>query len=270
MKINSHVIYLDNEKELLLGMDEAGFDKALAEGSPEGALYTGKRPGCDNESLYKAIKIHADRLIGCAYINPLEKDALSEVDKWADSGFKAVKIYPADGYYPDDKSLYPFYSKTEQRGLALMAHMGISDFSYDDAVKTRKSPNASYAYPMKFDPICRLFPKLNIVILNMGYPLMAEAWSVHHNSRNIYLHLGGEGTPFRAPATGFSSMGANGFIPLDAKRIVFGSGSAHDMNASYILFKEALVRMGLEADDACYGEGKNVKKLFGLEESDDG
>jgi hypothetical protein len=106
---------------------------------------------------------------------------------------------------------------------------------------------------------------MNITILNMGYPLMAEAWSVHHNSRNIYLHLGGEGTPFRAPATGFPAMGGSGFIPLDSKRIVFGSGAAADMSESYILFKEAVSRMGLGADAADAAASGNVKELFGLE-----
>jgi predicted TIM-barrel fold metal-dependent hydrolase len=265
MKINSHVIYFNDKKSLLKQMDKAGFDKAVIAASPKDAVYGKQGLGADNGDVLKALGKHRDRLIGCAYLNPLEEDCISQIDKWADEGFKAVKIYPADGYYPDDKNLYPFYSKLEETGLALIAHMGITDFVYSDAATSRRAANAAFAYPMKFDPICRLFPKLNIVILNMGYPLMVEAWSVHHNSRNIYLHLGGEGTPFRAPATGFSSMGGNGFIPLDEKRIVFGSGAAEDMGKTHTIFNEALMRMGFGKDAQKDALSKNPKAVFGLE-----
>ena len=265
MKINSHVIYFGDNKHLLKQMDKAGFDMAVITAAPKDAVYGKSGLGAGNGDVLKAAKKHCDRLIGCAYLNPLNDDCLDQIDKWADKGFKAAKIYPADGYYPDDKRLYPFYSKLEEAGLALIAHMGISDFVYSDAITTRRAANAAYAYPMKFDPVCRLFPKLNIVILNMGYPLMAEAWSVHHNSRNIYLHLGGEGTPFRAPATGFTSMGGNGFIPLDERRIVFGSGSADDMSKSNMIFDEALARMGFGKDARKDALNKNPKALFGLE-----
>ena len=265
MKLNSHVIFLGDKKHLLSQMDKAGFDKAVIAASPEGAVFGGKMPGAVNGDVLKAVKKHPDRFIGCAHINPLDGGSLDEIKKWADNGFKAVKVYPAEGYCPDDKELYPFYAKAEELGLALIAHMGISDFTYSDGKEKRKAPNAAYAYPMKFDPICRLFPKLNLLILNMGYPLMIEAWSVHHNSRNIYLHLGGEGTPFSAPATGFSAMGGAGFIPLDAKRIVFGSGAADNMGESYIIFKDAVSRMGMGPDTAKDAVNKNAKAFFGLE-----
>ncbi len=250
MMINIDPLFNSNAEAMVKELLRAGFDKALICGYPDGMIVKGIRmPDSGNDRVLSAAREYPDRLIPGAYINPLNDDALSQLDRFADKGFKAIKLIPADGYYPDDRSLYPFYEKAEKLGFIVILQMGLCEFSYDTAPGNRRAPNSSYGVPMKLDPICRLFPSINFVVLNMGYPLMMETFSVHHNSKNIYLHIGGEGASFNAPVSSYVALGGAGFVPLDFKRVIFGSGTAKDILTSSVLASHAVERMGGNGKD---------------------
>ena len=113
---------------------------------------------------------------------------------------------------------------------------------------------------MKLDPVSRLFPKTTFVILNMGFPLMNEAWSLHHDSKNVYLHLGGEGIHLSGPAMGYVNMGAGGFIPLDSKRVLFGSAFSENLLTTSVVCESKFHMMGLSWDQAVKA---NPVQLYG-------
>ncbi len=245
MVINSHVILTGDPESLLERMDAARVDRAVVAASHEGSIlmHTGETPA-DNRAMLVAVTAHPDRLIGCAYLDPLDPDAPARIDFWADAGIKALKFFPADGYSPDDRRLWPALERMEERCLAAVFHMGLADYTFPSAPGARRAPQSAYAYPMRLDSTCRLFPGIRFLILNMGYPLMIEAWSVHHNNANIYLHIGGEGVRFSSLATAYVALGGPGFIPLDFARVVVGTGDAENMSRSLLLAEDSLVRMG--------------------------
>lgn len=266
MIIDSHVILDTSVDEVLRRMDAAGVGRAVLAASPEGAILcrSGAAAG-GNEEVRKAVLAHPDRLIGCAYMNPLDADAAKRVEEWAGEGFKAVKLHPSDGWSPDDKALYPFYEKVEAARLAAVFHMGLADHAFDTAHGRRRAPDSACAYPMRLDPVCRLFPAINFLVLNMGYPLFMEAWSVHHNAGNIFLHIGGEGVQFSSLATAYAALGGPAFIPLDFNRVVFGACDAPDMLRARLLAEDSAARMGCCPHGRDSGVfGANAEALYRL------
>ena len=265
MIINSHAILVGGAEVLLERMDAASADRAVLAGSHEGAIlcHSGCTPA-GNHDVLSAVEAYPDRFIGCAYINPLDSEAVKHVDDWADAGFKALKFFPADGYFPDDKRLWPIFDKMQVRRLAAVFHMGLADYAFETVPGARHAPNSAFAIPMRLDPVCRLFPGINFLILNMGYPLMIEAWSVHHNSGNIYLHIGGEGTQFSSLATAYTALGGAGFIPLDFSRVLFGSGDAGNIARSVMLAEDSISRMGCVRCKAGKVFNTNAEAFFRL------
>lgn len=265
MIIDSHVVLCGSAESLLERMDGAGVGKAVLAGSHEGAILcrSGLVPATNGEVL-AAVQAHPGRFAGCAYVNPLDADAPKQADCWADAGFRALKFFPADGYLPDDRRLWPVLERMEERRMAAVFHMGLADYAFDSAPGARRAPNSAYAYPMRLDPVARLFPGISFLILNMGYPLMLEAWSVHHNGGNIFLHLGGEGTQFSALATAYSSLGGAGFIPLDFNRVVFGSGDTEQLHRAIVLAEDSLERMGCLRCKSSPVFGANAETLYRL------
>jgi uncharacterized protein len=58
-------------------------------------------------------------------IHPYRKDALQELDYWAERGVKMVKWLPnAQGMNPADKKCFPFYRKMIEHGMVLLNHCG--------------------------------------------------------------------------------------------------------------------------------------------------
>jgi predicted TIM-barrel fold metal-dependent hydrolase len=263
--IDAHVILSGSADALLERMDRAGVGRAVLAGAHEDTLLcrSGLSPA-GNRAVLEAIQAHTDRFVGCAYVNPMEDGAADQADKWADAGFRALKFFPADGYSPDDRLLWPVLERMQERRLAAVFHMGLADYAFYSAPGARRAPNSAHAYPMRLDPVGRLFPGVNFLVLNMGYPLMLEAWSVHHNSGNIFLHLGGEGVPFTALATAYVSLGGPGFIPLDFSRVVFGSCDAQDLPRAAALAADAVARMGCAQGNAGAVFGANVETLYRL------
>jgi predicted TIM-barrel fold metal-dependent hydrolase len=90
---------------LLRRMDAAGIDKVLLSASIEGAKLPGRDTplsGVGNAEVAAAVAAHPDRLIGSFHVNPLEPGALQAVSEYAAKGFKAVKLFPGEGWYADD------------------------------------------------------------------------------------------------------------------------------------------------------------------------
>jgi hypothetical protein len=249
MIIDGNCPYFGNAdvKGLLGRMDAAGIGRALLSASLEGAVIPGRETplsGVGNAEVAAAVTAHPDRFIGCFHANPLEPGALATVAQYAAKGFKAVKLFPGEGWHPDDPRFYAFFDAVQDRGLAAVVHCGIADFGLSHEGGRRRALNAAYAYPMRLDAPSRLFPRIRFVILHMGFPFLFEAWSVHHANKNVFLDLSGTGTAAAALPVGYAAVGGPAFIPLDFDKVVWGSGNAADPKAALAVADSHLAMMG--------------------------
>ena len=228
MVIDFHFHYADNENcvELLLeDMDKSGVDKTLLMGGTEGGFWDYKNCGfASNEKVLDAVKKYPDRLVGNVYIDPRKPDSIDTFERYMAEGFRAVKMFPAVGFYPDDESIFPLYEKIEQYGVPILFHAGQTNskiISKEPGV--RKATSSKYGHPMNFDGIARLFPGIPIVLAHMGYPYYVDAWSVAHANPNIYLDISGSGPWTEGIPLVFNALGGQNFIPIDFKRVLWGS-----------------------------------------------
>jgi predicted TIM-barrel fold metal-dependent hydrolase len=251
---------VDDVAPLLARMDAAGIDRTLLSASLEGACVAGRsRPlhGVGNRELAAAVSSHPDRLIGCVHVNPLDPGARACVDEYAGRGFRAVKLFPGEGYYPDDPRFYELFDAIQDRGLAVIVSLGLPGFTLSSEPGKRRALNSAYAYPMRIDAPSRLFPRLRFVVLHMGFPFLFEAWSVHHANKNIYLDLSGRGTYADALPVGYAAVGGPAFIPLDFDKVVWGSDNVDDPAAARAVADAHLRMMG------CVDEGRR-QRVFGV------
>jgi predicted TIM-barrel fold metal-dependent hydrolase len=94
MIIDSHnVIHPDLQTpgDLLADMDRTGIDKAL--------VYCARGKFYDNDYTAAAVRRHADRLIGLAYISPQHENALDELHRARDLGLVGIALDPKHEQY---------------------------------------------------------------------------------------------------------------------------------------------------------------------------
>jgi predicted TIM-barrel fold metal-dependent hydrolase len=78
-----------------------------------------------NDYVWKVAGRFPDLFIPCISVNPKRRDAISELEKWADKGVRVLKIHPPiQCVDPGESRFRPFYRKCSERGVIVMVHTG--------------------------------------------------------------------------------------------------------------------------------------------------
>jgi predicted TIM-barrel fold metal-dependent hydrolase len=267
MKIDFHYHYADQDafiEGLIKEMDASGVDITLLMGGPEEGFWEYKNCGfAGNEKVLEAVRKYPDRLIGNIYIDPRDADALETLEKYVNEGFKCVKMFPPVGFYPDDEKYFPLYEKIEEYEIPILFHSGQTNIKIISKVPgVRKATNSKYGNPMNFDMIARLFPKMPIVLAHMGYPHYAEAWSVCHANKNIYLDIAGSGPWTEGIPIVFNALGGHSFIPIDFKKVIWGSDNCLTQGEHISRSDVYLRQMGSDSQDRKLIFSETAKQLL--------
>lgn len=102
------------------------------------------------------------------------------------------KLYPPNGFYPDDEEYYPYYEKATELDIPIVIHTGF----------TSRFKHVKYARPVYVDRIAVEFPRLRIVMAHVGTPWVDEALMVSAKNPNVSVDLSGwqifaKGNPHR-------------------------------------------------------------------------
>lgn len=171
---HSHVGYFGSwsnvgitPEELIEQMDEYNVEKAVISTFPM------------EESL-RAVEKHPDRLIGAAWVNPMEKEAVSQIRAAVrDYGFKAVKLHPlSQSYLPNDECVFPVAELAEELDIPLMIHTGHPPFSL----------------PWSVAQLADLYPRVKMVMIHMGHGngmYVQSAIDMAKKYPNLYLETSG-------------------------------------------------------------------------------
>ena len=105
-------------EELIRDMDEYNVEKAVISTFPI------------RESI-EAVDKYPDRLIGAAWVNPMEKDACDIIKEAVKNhGFKGIKLHPlSQAYLPNDECVFPIAELAGELDIPLMIHTGHPPFS---------------------------------------------------------------------------------------------------------------------------------------------
>jgi predicted TIM-barrel fold metal-dependent hydrolase len=124
------------------------------------------------------------KLIGFAGIDPTERSAAGEVRvARSDMGLRGVTLSPANqDFHPSDTRAMRVYEMAEELGMPVLIHPG-SPFAEQSKME--------FARPFLLDEVARTFPRLRMVVAQLGHPFIEETICLLGKHPHIYAEVSG-------------------------------------------------------------------------------
>ena len=121
----------------------------------------------ENEAVLVACQRHPGRLYGSCHVDlrePPERN-INKVRRYAEAGFKCVKMFPNLGFDPNDEIHEPVWEAIETHGLACLPHCGYVAYGVDTGRMRVSSLTAS---PFHFEVPARRHPGIDFIFAHFG------------------------------------------------------------------------------------------------------
>jgi uncharacterized protein len=154
-----------------------------------------------NEEIAELAAEHADVLIPFASVDPARgADAVARARRLAGGGVvRGFKFHPnLQGFFPDDRSVYPLYEVLQEHGMVALFHSGHTG----GGAGTRGGGGVrlKYSNPMHVDDVAVDFPDLKIILAHPSFPWQDEALSVALHKPNVHIDLSGWSPKYFPPS----------------------------------------------------------------------
>jgi predicted TIM-barrel fold metal-dependent hydrolase len=152
---------------------------------------TGRR-AVPNEEVAEVAAANPDVLIPFASVDPGKgRAAVDEARRLIrDHGFRGFKLHPnIQGFFPNDRAVYPLYEAIAEAGLPVLFHTGHSGIG--SGLPGGGGVRLKYSNPMCVDDVAVDFPELTIVLAHPSFPWQDEAISVALHKQQVYIDLSG-------------------------------------------------------------------------------
>jgi uncharacterized protein len=165
-----------------------------------------------NQYVADYVKRFPQKLIGFAGIDPTERDASAEVRAAKnDLQLRGITISPANqDFHPTDSRAMKVYAEAEKLGMPVLVHPG-GQFTEQSKLE--------FGRPFLIDEVARTFPKLRIVIAQLGQPWVDETIILLGKHPNVFADVSGL---LRRPWQAYNSLvSAYEYGVID--KLLFGS-----------------------------------------------
>jgi uncharacterized protein len=124
------------------------------------------------------------KLIGFAGVDPTDKGVIEEIrDAKKDLLLRGLTISPPNqDFHPTDSRAMAVYEVAEELGMPLLIHPG-GRFTEESKME--------FGRPYLLDEVARTFPKLRLVIAQMGQPWLDETICLLGKHPNVYADISG-------------------------------------------------------------------------------
>ncbi len=124
------------------------------------------------------------KLIGFAGIDPTEGSAVQDVRiAKTELQLRGVTLSPANqDFHPADTRAMRVYAEAEERGMPILFH-GASQFTEQSKME--------FGRPCLLDEVARTFPKLRIIIAQLGQPWVDETICLLSKHANVFADISG-------------------------------------------------------------------------------
>ncbi|HUS69982.1 MAG TPA: amidohydrolase family protein [Anaerolineae bacterium] len=201
-------------EEFLGEMQKSGVSKAVLH-----AEYSYGDAELLNKTVAEKVKEHPNLLIGFAGLDPpSSRDPVADLDRYVkQSNMKGLNLQPwVQGWYTNDKRLYPLYSYCQDSGMPVAIHTSLN-FALHRRI--------DYGHPLYLDEVACDFPKLTIVANHGGWPWVNDMVAVAWKRPNVYLEIGAVSPKYIArPGTGWELLMTYGNSVLQ-DQILFATDS---------------------------------------------
>ncbi len=161
---------------LLKHMDKSGVDISVI-------LPIATKPSQQKIVNQWAKEIKSDRIYPFGSVHPDSEDLSETIDDIKNSGLYGIKLHPDyQGFFADEKRIYPIYEKCSRIGLPIIFHAG-----YDPLY-----PDQLHSTPKDFAQIHRDFPDLTMILAHLGgmYRWEQVERYIAGTEGKVYLDLG--------------------------------------------------------------------------------
>ena len=136
----------------------------------------------------KFIREHPDRLIGFGDIKLDDPNALSEIDRFHEAGFRGLGEITSTQKSYDDPAYWPLYDRADKYHMILLFHTGIVNRLHPE-----QPANISFdrSRVTRLDLIARHWPRLTIIGAHLGNPDYAEAGEIGRWDPNLFFDVSG-------------------------------------------------------------------------------
>jgi predicted TIM-barrel fold metal-dependent hydrolase len=131
-----------------------------------------------------------------------------------DKGCLGWKVYPPNGFYPDEKDFDPYYSLCIDLDIPVLIHQGISP----------RFKHVKYGRPAYVDRVAADFPDLKIILAHVGFPWVDETLMVAAKNPNVSVDISGwQVYAATVPMRFYQMIGHAQIMRVFPHRILFGS-----------------------------------------------
>ncbi|MFW9888100.1 MAG: amidohydrolase family protein [Candidatus Thorarchaeota archaeon] len=110
------------------------------------------------------------------------KDGLEELERAVkEKDCAGWKMYPPNGFYPDNEEFYPYYELCTELGVPVVIHQGF----------TSRFKHIKFGQPVHVDSVAVDFPRLKIVLAHVGVPWVDEALTIAAKNPNVHVDVSG-------------------------------------------------------------------------------
>jgi predicted TIM-barrel fold metal-dependent hydrolase len=149
-------------------------------------------PPVTNDFVAQCAREHPDVFIGYASIDPCKGEAaVVELERAIRMlGLKGLKLHPtAQGFRPDDKSVYPIWETAQSLGIPVTVHTGTTGLGA--GMPGGGKMKLEYSRPIYLDTVAADFPRLQIVMAHPAWPWQEEQLAVAQHKPNTWIDLSG-------------------------------------------------------------------------------
>lgn len=158
---------------LLASMDRAGITSSVI-------CSIATRPEQYEKILTWSHEIASERIVPFLSIHPDDPQAVEQIRRCRDEGFKGIKLHPYyQNFYLDEERMFPLYQAMSDCRLILISHTG-----YDIAF-----PRDPRCGPEQIVRVCERFPELKFVATHFGAWEDWDAVERHLLGREIYMDV---------------------------------------------------------------------------------
>lgn len=135
-----------------------------------------------NDFIAEYVRLHPEKLIGFASVDPHEKGYLDELHHAIeDLNLKGVKLGPIyQNYHPMDDRMQPVYEYCRRNHLPILIHQGTTF--------PRRAP-LKFAFPSLLEDVALRYPDLTITIAHLGHPWIEETIVLIRKHPNLYSDI---------------------------------------------------------------------------------
>ena len=145
-----------------------------------------------NRYVSEYVNRFPQKLIGFAGIDPTDRDAQAELRMTKEElRLQGVTLSPANqDFHPTDSRAMDVYAEAERLGMPVLVH---------PSGQFTEQSKLEYGRPYLMDEVARTFPKLRLVIAQLGQPWVDETICMLAKHANVYADVSGLlGRPWQA------------------------------------------------------------------------